>query len=172
MVKGKGIWIFLIVILVSLVINSLYNSNPAIKNGVNFVLNPTLGVLLNWNVYIGFVIIIAFISFVLTLAQKYFSDQEELRKLKQEQKILQEEMKKYRDHPEKLLELQKKQLEFLPKTFDLTLKPLIITSIPVLLLFMWFRDYLDPKLGGWWIAYYIIGSMIFSSIFRKILKVA
>ena len=57
------------------------------------------------------------IALLITLVQKYTVDQESLKKIKGEQKLLQEEMKKYKDHPEKLLELQKKQLEFLPQPY-------------------------------------------------------
>ena len=34
-----------------------------------------------------------------------------------------------------IMELQKKQLEFFPKTFNLTMKPLMYTSIPIILLY-------------------------------------
>lgn len=169
---NKGMIIFLIMFLISAYIASSWDSLPIIKNTVSSVLDPSFGVLLKWNLYFGFVVIIALTSLVLTLAQKYLSDQKALKELRNEQKILSEEMKKYRDHPEKLLELQKKQLEFLPKTFDLTMKPLIFTSIPIMLFFRWFGMYLSPAFGGWWVLYYLIGSMIFSTLFRKWFDVA
>lgn len=168
----KGMIIFLVMFLVSAYIASNWDTIPYVKDAVNSVLNPTFGVLLTWNIYIGFVLIIALTSLILTLAQKYLSDQAALKELRKEQKILAEEMKKYKEHPEKLMELQRKQLEFLPKTFDLTMKPIIFTSIPIVLFFRWFGTYLNPAFGGWWILYYIIGSMIFSTIFRKVLDVA
>ncbi len=167
----KEIWILIIIMSISLYIAQNWDSLPVIKDNVEKVLNPSLGYLLEKNIYIGFIIIIGIISFLLTLSQKYFSDQKALKELKEEQKILQEEMKKYRDHPEKLIELQKKQLEFLPKTMNLTLKPMMVTSIPIILLFRWFSSYLLPVFGNWWIFFYLIGSMIFSSIFRKWLNV-
>jgi uncharacterized membrane protein (DUF106 family) len=169
---NKSIIIFLIVFLISAYVGSSWDSFPLIKNSVHAVLDPTFGVLLKWNLYIGFILIIALTSLILTLAQKYLSDQKQLRELKKEQKILNEEMKKYKEHPEKLLELQKKQLEFIPKTFELTLKPIMFTSIPIILFFRWFGQYLNPELGGWWIFWYIVGSMIFSTIFRKLFDVA
>ena len=168
----KGLIIFMIMFLVSAYIASSWDKLPVVKNAVSYVLDPTFGYLLRLNIYLGFIVIIGVTSLILTLAQKYLSDQEELKKLKEEQKILQEEMKKYKDHPEKLLELQKKQLEFLPKTFDLTMKPLIFTTIPIVLFFRWFGANLTPAFGGWWIFYYLIGSMIFSGIFRKLFNVA
>ena len=168
----KGMIIFFIVFLISAYVASSWDSIPLVKNTVSSILDPIFGVLLKWNLYIGFVVIIALTSLVLTLAQKYLSDQAALKELKKEQKILSEEMKKYKEHPEKLMELQKKQLEFLPKTFDLTMKPIMFTSIPIVLFFRWFGMYLNPVFGGWWILYYIVGSMVFSTIFRKLFDVA
>lgn len=170
--KGSGMmWLF-IVLALSWVVFALWDKYPIIKQTVDAVLNPTFGVLLNFNIYLGFAAIIAFTSLLLTLSQKYLSDQEQLRELKKEQKYLQDEMKKYREHPEKLLELQRKQLEFFPKTMELTTKPLLFTTIPIILFFRWFGNYLTPIFGGWWILYYILGSLIFSGIFRKMFNVA
>ena len=169
--KKKEIWILIIIMGISLYIAQNWDTLPLVKENVELVLNPTLGSILEWNIYFGFILVIAMITFLLTLAQKYLSDQEALKELRKEQKILQEEMKKYKNHPEKLMELQKKQFEFIPKTMDLTLKPMMFTSIPIILLFRWFSGYLLPVFGGWWIFYYLIGSIFLSSIFRKILNV-
>ena len=167
----KGMTGLMIVLLISFGVAYFWDHIPIIKESVEYVLNPTLGYLLRWNVYVGFIILVALISLILTLLHKYLTDQNALKELKKEQKYLQEEMKKYKDHPEKLLEFQKKQLEFIPKTLELTIKPLIYTSIPIILLFRWFGDFLNPVFGGWWILYYLIGAMIFSGIFKKVFKV-
>jgi len=151
---------------------SLWDKYPIIKTCVHAVLDPSLGFLLNWNLIIGFIIVSGLLALIQTLAQKFLTNQEELKKLRHEQKILQEEMKKYKDHPEKLLELQKKSLEFLPKTMDLTMNSMFYTAIPFVLLFRWFQSYLLPVWGGWWILYYLIAIMIFSQIFRKVFNVA
>ncbi len=175
--QNKSLLIYFAVLFISLYIvgqwnAELFGEKDFLRNKIGFVLNPTLGALLNWNIYIGFIAIVALTSLILTIAQKYLSNQAELRELKKEQKLLQEEMKKYKDDPSKLAELNKKQLEFIPKTFNLTMKPLMYTSIPIILLFRWFGEYLHPIFGGWWILYYLIGSLIFSSIFRKVFDVA
>ena len=110
--------------------------------------------------------------------QKYTTDQNLLREIKKEQKLLQGEMKKYKDHPEKLLEMQKKQLEFIPKTMDITMRPLLYTIVPIVLFFRWFSDYFalypEIKIFGYlgWIWAYLIFAIIFSIIFRKIFNVA
>ncbi len=172
------LWFFGIM-LVSLFIASkwtspltIIGSDMTIKDAVGSFMDPTFGKILEWNFWAGFILVITLISFILTLCQKYLSDQNALKEIKKEQKYLQEEMKKYKEHPEKLLEFQKKQLEFFPRTFELTMKPLIFTSIPIILLFRWFSDEFLPVLGNWWILWYLIGAMVFSSLFRKWLDVA
>jgi uncharacterized membrane protein (DUF106 family) len=97
--------------------------------------------------------------------------------MKKEQKFIQGEMKKYREHPEKMMELQKKQMEFLPKMLKISMRPIIYTAIPLILFFRWFMDFFtaagDPKFFGFlsWFWFYLILSLIFSSILRKLLDV-
>ena len=172
---NKGFKVLIIVMLVSTVVASLWDKIPLIKNTSHILLDPTAGFLLNLNVNIGMIIISGILALLITLVQKYTVDQESLKKIKAEQKLLQEEMKKYKDHPEKLLELQKKQLEFLPQTMDLTMKPLVYTAVPMLLFFRWFNDYFagtQIKIFGFfsWFWAYLIFSIIFSMIFRKVFK--
>jgi len=86
-------------------------------------------------------------------------------------------MKQNKENTSKMMELQKKQLEHLPKTFELTMKPVIYTAVPFILLIRWFTDIFknlgDPKILGFlsWIWAYILLSLLFSIILRKILKV-
>ena len=175
----KGMTIMLLVMVAGFVIAGLWNQ-AVIKNSVHAILDPSAGFLLKLNPVFGMVAIVFIITLITTLVQKYGTNQEELKKLKGEQKILQEEMKKYKGNPEKLLEFQKKQLEFVPRTFDLTMKSLVYTFVPIILLFRWFNDFFsmpefkDFKFLGVlsWIWVYLILSIIFSSILRKILKVA
>ncbi|MFH1290439.1 MAG: EMC3/TMCO1 family protein, partial [Nanoarchaeota archaeon] len=109
--------------------------------------------------------------------QKYTTDQDLLRQIKKEQKLLQGEMKKYKEHPDKLLEMQKKQLQFIPKTFEITMRPIMYTSIPIILFFRWFNDYFAANpikifgFLGWFWAYFIF-SIIFTTVFRKVFNVA
>jgi uncharacterized membrane protein (DUF106 family) len=168
----KPMFKFVLAMLIPIAIFSMWDKYPAIKSAVHAVLDPSLGFLLSWNLIIGFILITALLAFIQTLAQKFLTNQEELKKLKAEQKILQEEMKKYKDHPEKLMELQKKSLEFIPRTMDLTLNSVFYTTVPFILLFRWFQAYLVPIWGGWWILYYLLGTLFFSQIFRKMLDVA
>lgn len=166
------------VMIVSLIIGGMWNSMPFIKDNVHALLDPTGGRLLDWNVNWGMVIISAAITLITTLLQKYTTNQEELRLIKKEQKLLQDEMKKHEGQQEKLLEMQKKQLEFIPRTMDITMRPMMYTVIPIILFFRWFSDYfiLNPDIRIFgilsWIWAYLIFSIVFSMIFRKVFDVA
>ena len=170
----KGIFI---VMIISLLIAFFWDSVSFIKNSAHTILNPTAGVLLNLNLTYGMVLIVFIIAIFMTLIQKYATDQETLREMKKEQKLLGEEMKKYKEHPEKIVELQKKQFESIPRMMKLSMRPLIYTAIPLILFFRWFMDFFaaigDPKFFGFlnWFWFYLIGSIIFSTILRKVLKV-
>jgi len=171
----KGIFI---VMIISLLIAFLWNSVSFIKDGAHAILNPTAGVLLNLNLTWGMIIIVFMIAIFMTLIQKYATDQKTLKEMKKEQKLLGEEMKKYREHPEKMIELQKKQFESIPRMMKISMRPIIYTAIPLILFFRWFMDYFaaigDPRFFGFlsWFWFYLIGSILFSSILRKVLKVA
>lgn len=172
----KALYLIFILMAFGILFGSMWNSIPVIKNAVHSVLDPSFGAMLAWNTYLGMFVIVFLITIITTLAQKYLTDQISLKKMKEEQKILQEEMKKYKEHPEKVMALQKKQMEFIPKTFDLTMKPLLFTFIPFILFFRWFNDYFTTNpftFFGFlsWFWFYLIGSIIFSSILRKIFKV-
>lgn len=174
--EGSLVLVFL-VMAGSLVIAGLWDKWPVIKDLAHKALDPTAGTLLNWNLTIGMLIIVFLISIFTTVVQKYATDQESLRELKKEQKILQAEMKEFKDHPEKLLELQKKQMQQMPetfmKTFKLTSRAMVYTAVPFILLFRWFHDYFSliegVKFFGFlsWFWFYFIFVIIFSSVLRK-----
>ena len=193
--EGSFMPIFFIMI-ISLVIAFSWDKFDFIKNSVHAVLDPTAGVLLGtsailnstvdslpeWRLTLGMLLVVLIINFLTTFIQKYATDQGALRELKKEQKILQEEMKKYKDRPEKVAELSKKQLQFIPKTFKLTSRAVMFTGIPFILFFRWFTDVftvIEAATGApirflgflSWFWFYLIFTMVFSSILRKVFKV-
>lgn len=177
--KGKeaNLKIVFFIMLIAFAIAGMWDSLPTIKNFIHSILDPTAGAILNWNYTYGMMALVLMITFIATLIQKYTTDQETLREMKKEQKILQGEMKKYRDQPEKMIELNKKSLEFIPKTFKLTMRGMAFTLIPFILFFKWFQDFFtlagNPRFFGimGWFIFYLLFSIIFSSILRKMLKV-
>ena len=163
--------------LVVLLIPVLLNTVPAFKQVVYSALDSTIGVLLRWNISVGMLITLVILSIIMILVQKYGTDQESLKEIRKEQKAMQEEMKKYRNDPQKLLEFNKKQMEMIPKTMRITMRSTIYTIIPFILLFQWFRDYFSTvefRFFGFlsWFWFYFIFMIIFSSVFRKVFKVA
>lgn len=148
-----------------------------LKGGIHKILDPSLGALLNWNLTIGMFIIVLLLSFLTTILQKYTTDQKELKKIRDEQKEIQNQTKKFRDSPEKLMKLQKRQMELMPKQMKLGMSSVIYTGIPLILFFRWFQDYFlvlnNPKFFGFlsWFWFYLIFSIIFSSIIKKKLDI-
>ncbi len=182
--KGKeGSWTPMIIVMgISLVIAFAWDKMDFIKNAVHAVLDPSAGVLLGWNLTIGMLLIVLMINLLTTTIQKYATDQEALRELKKQQKILQAEMKKYKDHPQKVAELSKQQMQFIPKTFKLTSRAIMFTGIPFILFFRWFTDVFTAmevatgapvRFLGFlsWFWFYLIFTMAFSMILRKMFKV-
>lgn len=168
----------IIVMLLSLVIAGLWDRLPVIKNSIHAVLDPSAGALLLWNVSWGMTFIILVVTLIVTLAQKYATDQEALKELKKEQKAIQKQMKEFKEHPEKLMELQKTQMKLFPKQMKLSMRAIAYTGIPLILFFRWFQDFFatlgDVKffgIIGSWFLFYLIIAMAFGMLLRKWLKV-
>ena len=143
-------------------------------------LNSSIGVLLKWNSFLGLGILTLILTFFIVVVYKYTTDQEALKKLRDDNIRIKEEMKTYKDNPQKLMELQKEQLKkAFFEQFKHQLKPMIITIIPMGIVFIYLREFYsnsgNPVLifrvtYGWIIAY--IGfSIIFNGMLRKLLKV-
>ncbi|MBS3083595.1 DUF106 domain-containing protein [Candidatus Pacearchaeota archaeon] len=172
----KGMGIMFLVMLLGLAVATLWDKIPAIGDSVHLALDPSLGILLNWDVTIGLLLITAVLNFITTILHKKVTDQDLLKQLKEEQKLVNAELKLYRDNPQKSMELSKKSMELAMKTMPITMRPVIYTTIPFILLIRWFGDYFKDNpakilgfMSGIWA--YIVFFIVFSIIFRKIMKV-
>ena len=166
----------IIVMVFSLLIASFWNSIPLIKNSVGAVLDPTAGTLLDWNITYGMILIVLALSLFMTIIQKYATDQKTLKEMREEQKKMHEELKKLERGSKEYAELSMKSMKFTVPMMKLSMRAVAFTGIPFLLFIRWFNDFfslLDFKFLGFlnWFWFYLIFSIIFSSIFRKILKV-
>jgi uncharacterized membrane protein (DUF106 family) len=101
------------------------------------ILDPILGPLLNINPTLAIAIISLVISIFITFAYKYLTDQKLMKNLKEELKQIQKKMKDYRDKPEKLMSIQKEAMEKNMKYMSHSIKPSLITLIPIIFLFGW-----------------------------------
>lgn len=138
---------------------------------------------------------IAILSFLITLAltllYKRFSNQEGIKSSKERAKMLQEKIKSEKDQT-KTIGMQKEMLEISMEQMRYNMKPMLITFLPLIGIFAGLR-YLYSNVGviipwrfsipglckilpglcdgaGWFLSY-VIFSMVFSIILRKLLKV-
>jgi uncharacterized membrane protein (DUF106 family) len=116
-----------------------------------------------------------------TLVYKFATDQSLIKAIREEVKKMQQEMKDNKDNPQKVAELQTKMVPLNLKLMSQSLRPMLITIVPFIILFVLlgrvYGDMIVIPLSFWeghlgWIGTYIIFSMLFTTLFRKALKVA
>ena len=84
------------------------------------------------------IIILSFmISLLIILITKYMTNQETMKNLKDEMKSYQKQMKEQKNNPAKMMEMQKKAMESNMKYMSHSLKPTLITLIPIFFIFGW-----------------------------------
>lgn len=137
--------------------------------------NLTLGPFVSWDPGISLLIISFTLTLITTLIYKYTTDQEMLKSFKEESKKMQQEMKMLKDNPGKMMEKNKELMEKNMKVMKQSFKPLLYTFIPFAIIFFGLRNVYEPLgkilFGLSWIWIYILSSIIFSIILRKVLKV-
>ncbi|MEK6914140.1 MAG: EMC3/TMCO1 family protein [Nanoarchaeota archaeon] len=120
------------------------------------------------NPKVSIVIISFLISLFITLIRYFMTDKEKMKEIKEKQKNLRAEMKMYKNNPEKMMEINQKMLNDMPEQMKQSFKPMLITLIPILLIFAWMRSvYSITAIADTWLWWYIISSIIFSIIFSK-----
>ena len=124
------------------------------------------------------IIITFIITLFITLVYKFATNQERLKKLMEEIKIIQDEAKSLKNEPAKAIEKQKQLSPLMLEQFRHSFRPMLITFLPIILIFGWLREAFTVNnesikviFGLNWIWSYILFSLVFSIIIRKILKV-
>ncbi len=138
--------------------------------------NTLFGWAITLDPLLGVSVVAASLTFITTIVYKYATDQHALKTLREELQRLQAEMKQEKDNPKKVMELQKTMFQKNMESMKHNLKPMIITFLPVILVFNWMRTTFTPFgkiLFGYigWLGTYIILTLILSIILRKLLKV-
>ena len=100
-------------------------------------LDPVFSPILALPPFWGLLFISGILSLLLTLAYKYTTNQTLMKQLKDEIAALQKELKELRNDPEKALHVQKKAMESNMKYMMESLKPTLVTFIPIILIFGW-----------------------------------
>lgn len=96
-----------------------------------------------------------------------------MKEIKQKQKDLQGEIKAHQKagNHEKVLELNKEMMSYVSETLKHSLKPMLITIVPILIFFSYLKGaFAQTSIAGSWIWYYLIGAVFSSMIFRKLFK--
>ena len=100
---------------------------------LNIIFAPLLKLPLLWAV----VILSFIVSLIIILITKYTTDQSLMKKLKDDIKEHQKQIKELKNEPAKVMEVQKKTMELNMKYMMHSLRPTIITFIPIILIFGW-----------------------------------
>jgi uncharacterized membrane protein (DUF106 family) len=116
------------------------------------------------------IIILAFlVSLFITIVNYYMIDKTKMKAIRDRQKDLRKEMKTCKDNPERMLEINQQMLADLPEQMKMSFKPMLITMIPLLILFAWLRStFTGTAISGSWLWWYIGSSLIFSITIRKL----
>ena len=141
------------------------------------ITNPILGILL----------LSIVINIFVTLATKYMTDQERLKHIRGEMKKIRVEMKEARNDPQKMAEINRRSMQHSGEQFKQQFKPMLITMIPIILIFAWLRGIfaydqiiLNLPFNIWkpgvnngfgWFGVYFLSTAIFSILFKKLFKV-
>lgn len=106
------------------------------------IFNPVLLPLMNKSPFLGILIISFILSVMVVLIYKYFTNQVEMKRIKEQQKEYQQKFKELKDKPDEAMKLQK---EAMGKNFEYmkhTLKATLITMLPIILVFGWMNAHL------------------------------
>lgn len=106
------------------------------------IMDPVFGMLLKLPPFWGIFIITFIVTLITTLIYKKMTNQEHLKNLKEEMKDLSKQMKASASDQAKLVELQKIQMQKSMSQLRETTKPMLITMLPILIIFGWFSGHL------------------------------
>jgi uncharacterized membrane protein (DUF106 family) len=119
----------------------------------------------------GIVVIAGFVSLFISLINYIVLDKEKVKNGRVRQKELQKQMKEHKHDTNKMMELNKEFMQHTMDNFKHSFKPMIITIIPVLVVFYWIRGIFEATaIAGSWLWWYIGSAVVFSLVFRKLFK--
>jgi uncharacterized membrane protein (DUF106 family) len=129
--------------------------------------------LIQQNPKASIIVIALAISFFISLINYFFLDKEKMREMKKRQKEIQKKMKDHQkngDH-DKALELNKEFMTHSMEIMKQSLKPTLITIVPIIVVFSIIRNaYAETAIASTWFWWYLGSAIAGSIIFRKLLK--
>ncbi|MEE9525235.1 MAG: EMC3/TMCO1 family protein [Candidatus Woesearchaeota archaeon] len=101
------------------------------------ILNPIMAPLLGIPSFWSILIISLVVAVLITLVYKWMTDQHLMRALKEDIKKFQKQMKELKDNPKEFMAVQKRAMETNMKYMMHSMKPTLVTFIPIILIFGW-----------------------------------
>lgn len=101
------------------------------------VLDFLFGWILEFDLWVGILILAFFITLLMNLVYMWATDQKEMKRLKRKLKEMQKKMREQRDNPKQAMALQKKMMSLNGQYMKKSLKPAIYTFIPIIIVFGW-----------------------------------
>ena len=99
------------------------------------------GFMLSWPPFWSILVLSLLISLIIVLIYKWMTDQNEMKRLKDELSSRQKQMKELKNDPEKLMKAQKEAMSVNMKYMGKSMKPTLITFIPIILIFGWMNTH-------------------------------
>jgi len=119
--------------------------------------------------HIAIIFFALIVTLVITVVNYFMIDKERMKEIKEKQKQLRAEMKNHKGNPEKMMEINKQMMEDMPEQLKMSFKPMLVTMIPILIMFAWIRStFATTAIAGTWFWWYIGSSIIFSITVRKL----
>ena len=124
------------------------------------------------NPKVSIIAVSVLVTLMMVWVTKRFTNQNRMKELKEIQKTCQIKVKENKDNPKELAKVQKEMLDCSMELTKHSMKPLLFTFIPLILLIGWLKGiYVGSEIAKTWIWWYI-GAGIFSNLlFRKIFNV-
>jgi len=113
------------------------------------------------------------ISFLITFVNSLVMDKERMREIKARQKEIQAQIKEHQKagNHEKVMELNKEMFSQAGEIFKSSMKPALITIVPIIVLFGFIRSaYATTPIASTWFWWYFLSAIVGSMIFRKLFR--
>ncbi len=118
--------------------------------------------------HIAIIVFSLMVTLLITIVNYFMIDKERMKEIKEKQKGLKAELKSHKGNPEKMMEINKQMMEDMPEQLKMSFKPMLITMIPLLIMFAWLRStFAITAIASTWLWWYIGSSILFSIVVRK-----
>ena len=111
-------------------------------NFFDFLLNNSVGKIVEINPTIGLISVVFVISIIITITYKLMTNQSLMKDLKEEINRLQKEVKKLSKNPEKALKVQNEMMEINMKYMMHSMRSTFVTFIPIIVIFGWLSSHI------------------------------